>query len=169
MKIKCLLPFFLVSFFTGCLSEEEILQAVLGDPVAVTDGYYQTDCLVEGGASSRIYLRIENDATQRTVQTEIYAGDDFCDTVTDDGTATAETTTIELANFGFGNSVSFFTEDNPNLGELQVPYHVDGHDLFLGASEEAIEGQEPQDIFSDFIDDPKNTAGFKFTLQPPPS
>lgn len=166
MKIKYLLPLFLVSFFTGCLSEEEILQAVLGDPVPVQDGNYQTECLVEGGASSRIYLEIANGATERTVQTEVYAGDTICDVVTDDGIATAETTVIELANFGFGNNISFFTEDNPSLGELQVPYHVEGDVLYLGASEEAVEGQEPADIFSNFIDDPKNTAGFVFTLVP---
>lgn len=166
MKFKYLLPLLLTSLFTGCLSEEEILQSVLGDPVAVADGIYQTDCLVENAASSRIYLEISEGATQRTVQTELYAGDETCTTLTDDGTADAQTTNIELANFGFGNGISFFKEKDPELGELQVPYHVDGDDLYLGASEEAIEGSEPADIFSEFINDPKNTAGFKFTLQP---
>ncbi len=160
MKLKYILPLFLLLGFTGC-DEEEILKSILGDPVAIADGDYATDCIPDGqGGSSITSLTISGNATSRDIQIDVYTS---ADCTTGETLGTPEQASIELAEYGFGNSVSFLTE-----GALKLPYHVDAQGaLYLGVGVES--SGEPIDIFTDFIDDPTNSGATKFNFIPPAS
>ncbi|MGH1469380.1 MAG: hypothetical protein ACRBBP_10995 [Bdellovibrionales bacterium] len=155
MKLKYILPLFLLLGFTGC-EEEEILKSILGDPVAIADGDYVTDCIPDGsGGSSITSLTVSGNATSRDIQVDVYTS---ADCTTGETLGTPEQASIELAEYGFGNSVSFFTE-----GAAKLPYHVDSEGaLYIGVS--ADSSGEPAEIFADFIDDPTNSGGTKFNF-----
>ncbi len=160
MKLKYILPLFLLLGFTGC-DEEEILKSILGDPVAIVDGDYATDCIPDGqGGSSITSLVVSGNATSRDLQIDTYT-DVACSV--GETLGTPESAAIALAEYGFGNGVSFMTE-----GAAKLPYHVDANgDLYIGVSVES--SGEPVDIFADFIDDPTNSGATKFNFIPPAS
>jgi hypothetical protein len=157
MKLKYLLPIFVLFGFTAC-DEDDILQAVLGDAVAIEDGYYVSECEEDGqGGSFITNLLISNGTTMRTLQVDTFT-DAACSVGEVPGTP--DDATIELANFGFGNNTSFLTESVSGEDDVYLPYHVDGDDLYVGADVDSLEG-EPTEIFADFIDNP--TSGTRFT------
>lgn len=164
MKFKYLLPLFVMTMFTGCLSEEEILKSILGDPVAIADGDYESACIedTETSGSSKTTVEIAGDS--KSVQVDVYTSAD-CTT----GVTLGSAEPFELSEFGFGNNTALMEVNHSTEGEIFIPYHVDGNgDLYVGASKDSI-GEDPAEAFTDFIDAPTGSGSTKLDKLPDPS
>lgn len=161
MKLKYILPLFLLTMFTGCLSQEDILEHVTGGAVDIPVGDYVSECKINGSDSSTIHLAVSSSPAQRTIVIEAFTGVTDCSGSGVPGDA--DVATFELANLNFGNNTSYLTEDSPTTGVTNTPYHVDGTDLYFGVDVDGIiSGGSPASLFSAFIADPVNTADTKF-------
>ncbi len=168
MKLKYLLMFFVLVSFSGCeegiqksLNEEEA-SSVSTEAVQIPAGIYKTGCIVNGASSAITYLEISEDQLEKTVQVEIYANDNICDVLTDDGTGSIETREIEFAQLNFGNETSYMIEGG---GTKYTPYHLEGADLYMGESENVVSYETAFSLFENFIADPVGAPSLKFTLQ----
>jgi len=157
--LKVVLLFVLAFGFVAC-NEDDIAELVKGDPIAIPTGAYESNCVVEGAGSNREALNVISQ-TEVSIEVTEYASTTDC---TGAGVAGgAQTLEIQVADFSFANTVSFFYI---TAEEDYKAYHISEGLLYLSESKEGVTEENAASTFSDFITDPKAEAELVYTPVP---
>jgi hypothetical protein len=158
---KVLMVLILACGFVAC-NEDDIAKLVEGDPIPLTVGFYESNCIVDGADSYDQILEVISQTEVSLDETE-YVGVTDCSTA---GTSPgAANVAIELADFSYADTVSFFAITGEDEARA---YHISEGVLYLGEVKKGITSENAASSFSAFIADPKGEAELIFTPFTPP-
>lgn len=153
MKLRILFTCLIMAMFTGCLSEEDILESVLGEAPNVPAGTYSAECNNDGTDSSQLILTLT--ATTRSVVEMTHLGALDCSTAGSAGTP--DDAAIAFSDQSLGDDISYIEE----AGEF-IPFQYKDGVLILGF---AVADASDPSVFAAFVEDPEGNAEIIFTLQ----
>ncbi len=167
MKLKYILSAFLLLGFTACGDAQKLIDdagKLFNEPVAIEDGAYATECMPddanENGEITRITFSTTNGSRQISYETDIYEDEITCPGVAT-STQSEGVKSIVLADNGFGNNFSYFTQGEGADEEI-IAYYVDDEGAIYINNSEGTNGSL-EERFASFILNPE--TGTKYTRE----
>jgi|GEM_PF-2580900 len=160
--LKVLLLFVLACGFVAC-DENDLVDLVRGDAIALPVGDYFTECVVDGTESHRTDVAI---VSQTEIQTQLQTHTSSTDCTgpkTDDPIVTL---TGEASDFSVANVAFFGYTDSEDMVARSFAYSVQDGLVYVSEAQTEVDEENATSKFSDFVSDPKGKAFDVFTPVP---